>query len=99
MKPISNAIVRILISDTDPKLSKIRKYIFRDKAYNDWIQFLQFGLEKLLTDDRISKEEQGILAKNRKIIRRFNKVKRPANYLRVHLIELKPLIEILLNYE
>lgn len=98
MKSVNNSIVNILVS-SDPKISKIRNYIFRHKEYKDWIQFLRFGLQKLVADERLSDEEKILLSKSRKAITRFAKVKRPAAYLKAHLAELKPAIDILLNYE
>ena len=98
MKPLNNSIARVLIS-TEPKLGKIRNYIFRHKQYIDWISFLQFGLQKLLEENQLNENEKIVVFKARKLIKRFNKVKRPAQFLKSHLSELRPPIEILLNYE
>lgn len=98
MKPVNNSIIRVLITKK-PELGKIQNYIYKDKNYTDWLRFLRFGLQRLLTDDRLSEEEKLLVLKNKKIINKFAKVKRPAPYLRKHIIELEALIEILLNYE
>ena len=97
-QPLNNAILNLVIS-SDPKLTKLRNYIFRDKNYIDWISFLRFGLQQLILDQRLTEPEKIIVVKARGVIKRFGKVKRPAQYLKSHLPELKPVIEIFLNYE
>ena len=95
---LNNCLIHVLISK-DPKLSKVRNYILRHKEYKDWIPFLRFALQRLLIDENLTQEEKLLVSKNSKIINKFSKIKRPAPYLKSHLGELKPLIEIVLNYE
>ncbi len=88
-----------LIVNKNIKLSTLRKYLFKYKAYTGWVSFLQFKLNNLKTDPRLSIEEQNFVREKANLINRFRKSKRPATYLKTKLTLFTPLIKILLKYE
>ena len=95
---IDTAIATLVISK-NPKLSSIKKFLFKNKLYTDWLGYLQFSLEKLKTDVRLTQEERDIVSQQKKLINRFKKVKHPSTYLRKRLHDFMPLVQLILKYE
>lgn len=98
MNNIDTAIATLVISK-NPKLSAVRKFLFKNKLYTDWLGYLQFSLDKLKNDIRLTKEEQEIVSGQRKLINRFKNSKRPSSYLKQRLDNFAPLIRLILKYE
>ncbi len=95
---IDNAIVSLVISK-NPKLRTVQKFLFKNKLYTDWLSYLQFSLQNLKNDIRLTKEDQQIVRQQKKAIVRFSKSKRPASYLKNRLTIFTPLMELILKYE
>ncbi len=88
-----------LIVNKNIKLSTLRKYLFKYRAYTGWLSFLQFKLSNLKTDPRLNAEEQNFVKEKASLINRFRKTKRPATFLKTKLTLFTPLIKVLLKYE
>ena len=95
---IDNAIATLVISK-NPKLHTVKKFLFKNKLYTDWISYLQFSLQNLKKDVRLTKEEQEIVSQQKNLIGRFSNSKRPASYLKNRLHIFTPLIKLILKYE
>ena len=98
MNDINTAIARLVISK-NPKLTAVKNFLFKNKLYTDWLGYLQFSLEKLKKDIRLTKEEQEVVTRQRKLINRFKNSKRPSAYLKRRINIFAPLIQLILKYE
>ena len=98
MNKIDIAYATLIVS-RNTKLTNLKNYLFKYKYYTGWLSFLQFKLANLKVDPRLGAEEKIFVNKNKSLINRFRKSKRPAIYLKNKISLFTPLIKIVLKYE